>query len=89
MKYFIILIDLTLFWKPQITCISKKIKRSVGILSKVCRYVNIDVLTNLYYSSLIYPFLTYWYTQFLLLLLQFPIILPGLTDFWANVRLAV
>ena len=35
-----------------------KIKRNVGILSKLRHYVNIDILTNLYYS-LIYAFLTY------------------------------
>ena len=34
------------------------IKRSVGILSKIRYYVDINVLSNLYYA-LIYPFLTY------------------------------
>ena len=57
-KYLGILIDANLSWKPQILCIVKKIKRSVGILSKLRHYVNIDILTNLYYS-LIHPFLTY------------------------------
>ena len=57
-KYLGILIDANLSWKPQIACIVKKIKRSVGILSKHRHYVNIDILTNLYYS-LIHPFLTY------------------------------
>ena len=57
-KYLGILIDTNLSWKPQIECIVKKIKRSVGILSKLRHYVNIDILTNLYYS-LIHPFLTY------------------------------
>ena len=57
-KYLGILIDSNLNWKPQIAYIAKKIKRSVGILSKLRHYVNIDILINLYYS-LIYPFLTY------------------------------
>ena len=35
-----------------------KIKRSVGILSKIRYYVDINVLSNLYYA-LIYPFLIY------------------------------
>ena len=38
--------------------ISTKIKRSVGILSKLRYYVNLDIFVNLYYS-LIYPFLIY------------------------------
>ena len=38
--------------------ISKKIKRSVGILSKVRHYINISTLVMLYYT-LIYPFLKY------------------------------
>ena len=57
-KYLGILIDTNLSWKPQIACFVKKIKRSVGILSKLRHYVNIDILTNLYYS-LIHPFPTY------------------------------
>ena len=57
-KYIGILIDTNLSWKPQIACIVKKIKRSVGILSKLRHYVNIDILTNVYYS-LIHQFLTY------------------------------
>ena len=35
-----------------------KVKRSVGILSKIRYYVDINVLSNLYYA-LIYPFLIY------------------------------
>ena len=57
-KYLGVLIDTNLSGKPQIACIVKKIKRSVGILSKLRHYVNIDILNNLCYS-LIHPFLTY------------------------------
>ena len=60
-KYLGIYIDSNLSWKPQIDHISKKIKRSIGILSKLRYYVNISVLTNLYYA-LIYPFFIYGIT---------------------------
>ena len=36
----------------------KKLKRSLGILSKIRYYVDINILTGQYYA-LIYPFLTY------------------------------
>ena len=45
-------------WKKQIALISNKIKRSIGILSKLRYYVNLEVLIKLYYS-LVYPFLIY------------------------------
>ena len=52
------MIDSHLNWKPQITYISKKIKRNIGLLSKIRYFVNLNTLINLYYS-LIYPFLIY------------------------------
>ena len=57
-KYLVIFIDAHLNWKSQILHISKKIKRCVGILSKLRHYVNIDTLIMFYYS-LIYFFLNY------------------------------
>ena len=57
-KYLGIYIDSHLTWKQHVQYISKKIKRNIGILSKLRYYVNIEVLTNLYYA-LIYPFLIY------------------------------
>ena len=45
-------------WKPKLDSVVKKIKRSIGILSKQRYYVNMPILINLHYS-LIYPFLTY------------------------------
>ena len=39
-------------------CIAKKIRRRIGILSKLRYYVCLDILLSLYYA-LIYPFLTY------------------------------
>ena len=53
-----VFIDSSLLWKSQIQYIFTKIKRSVGILSKIRYYVDINVLSNLYYA-LIYPFLIY------------------------------
>ena len=57
-KYLGIYIDSNLNWKHHILHISKKIKRCIGILSKLRHFVNISVLIQVYYS-LIYPFLTY------------------------------
>jgi hypothetical protein len=39
-------------------CVNYIEKRNIGAISKIRRFVSIDVLMNLYYS-LIYPFLTY------------------------------
>ena len=57
-KYLGIMLDTNLNWKSHVHYISKKVKRSIGILSKIRYHVNLDVLTNLYYA-LIYPFLIY------------------------------
>jgi hypothetical protein len=57
-KYLGILIDSNLSWKSEVESIAKKIRRSVGIISKLRHYVNKKILLNLYYS-LIYPFLIY------------------------------
>ena len=52
------MIDANLNWKPRIHHIVKKIKRSIGLLSKIRHYVNEKLLVSLYYS-LIYLYLTY------------------------------
>lgn len=57
-RYLGILIDSNFNWKSQVNHIAKKIKRSVGILSKLRYYVSINILINLYYT-LIYPFSIY------------------------------
>ena len=57
-KYLGVYIDSHLNWKYQIQYISKKIKRNIGILSKIRHFVTLSILTQLYYT-LIYPFLTY------------------------------
>ena len=60
-EYLGIMTDSHLNWKSQVNYISKKIKRNIGILSKLRHYVNLKTLTNLYYS-LIHPFLIYGIT---------------------------
>ena len=55
-KYLWIIIDSNLSWKDHIQYLIKKLKRNVGLLSKIRYFVNFQVLKNLYYA-LIYPFL--------------------------------
>ena len=57
-KYLGLFSDSHLCWKYHILHITKKIKRCIGILSKIRFFVSQQVLVQLYYS-LIYPFLTY------------------------------
>ena len=57
-KYLGIMIDSNLSWKKQVECVVKKIRRSIGILSKIRHYVRQEILLSLYYA-LIYPFLIY------------------------------
>jgi hypothetical protein len=57
-KYLGVFIDSHLSWKYQISHIAKKIRRGIGILSKVRYLVNTDILVKLYYA-IIYPFLLY------------------------------
>ena len=56
-KYLGLFIDSHLCWKYHILHITKKIKRCIGIISKIRCFVSQQVLIQLYYS-LIYPFLT-------------------------------
>lgn len=57
-KYLGIMIDCNLSWKKQVDCVLKKIRRSIGILSKIRHYVSQKILVSLYYA-LVSPFLTY------------------------------
>ena len=56
------MIDSNLNWKNRINYIITKIRRSIGVLSKLRYYVNANILTQLYYS-LIFPFITYGLTN--------------------------
>ena len=57
-KYLGILIDSHLSWKPQVDFVVNKIRRNIGILSKLRHFVDLSILLKLYYA-LIYPFLIY------------------------------
>ena len=57
-RYLGVHIDGNLNWKEHVHYVSRKIKRSIGILSKIRNYVTPNVITQLYYSP-IYPYLTY------------------------------
>ena len=58
MKYLGVFIDSNLSWKIHVDHSPNKISKSIGILSKMRYYTNIDILVRLYYA-LIYPFLIY------------------------------
>ena len=57
-KYLGIQIDANLNWKSQINNVSKKISRSIGLLSKIRYFVLPNILIMLYYA-LVYPYLIY------------------------------
>ena len=57
-KYLGLILDCNLSWKDHISFVESKVKRSIGILSKLRYFVSLNTLRNLYYA-LIYPFLTY------------------------------
>jgi hypothetical protein len=57
-KYLGVMIDTNLRWKEHVNYLNKKIKRSIGLLSKIRYYVDLSCLTKLY-RTLIYPFLIY------------------------------
>ena len=55
-KFLGYIVDHKLSWKPQIQYLSSKISKSLAILKKLIKTININNLQNLYYS-LIYPYL--------------------------------
>ena len=57
-KYLGLTLDCNLRWKDHISFVKNKVKRSIGILSKLRYFASSNTLRNLYYA-LIYPFLTY------------------------------
>ena len=57
-KYLGVMIDSNLNWKKHAESVVKKIRRSVGILSKIRYYVSTEILMNLYYA-LVYPLIMY------------------------------
>ena len=57
-RFFGVLLDETLGWKPHLVELSRKHTRSVGIFYKLRYYVPSDTLKSVYYA-LFHPFLTY------------------------------
>ena len=57
-KYLGILMDQHLSWKYQVSHVSKKISRGVGILAKLKHYLPNYLLSNIYYC-LVYSYLNY------------------------------
>ena len=57
-KYLGVFMDSTLSWKHQISTISKKILRSIGIMYKLRPLLPLKVMRNVYYS-LIYSHIIY------------------------------
>ena len=57
-KYLGVLIDEKLTWKDQITSVNMKLRKGIGMLSKVKDYVMNSTLKTLYYAF-IYPYLDY------------------------------
>ena len=53
-------LDSKLNWKGHISFVENKIKRSIGILSKLRYYINLSTLKNLYYALIgLHPFSIY------------------------------
>jgi len=57
-KYLGVIIDENLNWKSHVSLIESKIKRGVGVISRLRHTVTKTILINLYYS-LIHPYLLY------------------------------
>ena len=57
-KYLGVFVDSHLNWRHHILNVSKKISRSIGIMYRLRKYVNITVLKSIYYS-LIYSHIVY------------------------------
>ena len=57
-KYLGVLVDSHLNWKHHILHVSKKISRSIGVMYRIRKYINLNVLKSIYYS-LIYSHIVY------------------------------
>ena len=57
-KFLGVIIDSKLNWSDHITYIKNKISKSIGILTKIRRFLSKKTLRNLYFSF-VYPYLTY------------------------------
>ena len=57
-KYLGVIIDSHLNWKQHITNVSKKISRSIGVMYRIRKYLNLNAMKSIYYS-LIYSHIVY------------------------------
>jgi hypothetical protein len=57
-KFLGLILDNSLSWKHHLLHLSKKLSKSIGILSRARKFLNKQTLKQLYYSFL-YPYLTY------------------------------
>ena len=57
-KFLGVIIDSKLNWSDHITYIKNKMYKSIGIFTKIRRFLNKKTLRNLYFSF-VYPYLTY------------------------------
>ena len=57
-KYFGVIIDITLSWKQQIKNITCKISRAIGIMYQLRPFLNSTMMKNIYYS-IIYSHIVY------------------------------
>ena len=57
-KYLGVYIDQHLNWEPKIQHVNNKLAKNIGILYKVRKYVDLNVIKQLYYT-LVYPYLNY------------------------------
>ena len=60
-KYFGVLIDKNLTWKPHIAAVSTKVASGSWVLTKLKRYVNQKTHLTVYYS-IIFPYVQYCFT---------------------------
>ena len=57
-KFLGIMLDNCLTWKSHATYLSKKISKSIGILSRAKKFLNLSTLRQLYFSF-VFPYLSY------------------------------
>ena len=56
MKFLGVLLDSSLSWKPNITELSKKLSRTVGLFYKIRHYAPLETLKLLYYGIFSHSF---------------------------------
>ena len=57
-KYLGVYIDEHLNWEPQIQFVNNKLAKNIGVLYKIRKHLDLNILKQLYYT-LVYPYLNY------------------------------